>query len=103
LHPVPLLQLQRHVVRAFFHEAALAAPESPEDEVVLLAVEAHGEVVAVRLEVEEDAGALIELPAEETETHGDLPAGEIGDLLRDGVREIRVRLHAVDELLVLRA
>src|SRR5437870_9266982 len=72
LHPVPLAELQRHVVRALLHEAALSLLEGPEHEVVLLAVEADRQVIAVRFQVEEDAGALIELAAEEAEAHRDL-------------------------------
>src|SRR5207237_8051305 len=71
LHPMPLSHLNVHVVHALLDEAALAALEGPEHEVVLFTVEADGEVVAVRLEVEQDPGALIELPAEEAEAHGD--------------------------------
>ena len=81
LHAMPFADLQVHVVRALLHEAAFAALERPEHEVVLFAVEAHGQVVAVRLEVEEDAGALIELAAHQAEAHRDLTVLEVRDVL----------------------
>ena len=40
------------------HEAALPLVEGPEHQVVFLAVETDGQVIPVRLEVEQDDGAL---------------------------------------------
>src|SRR5215831_19861858 len=49
---VPLVQLERHILRALLDEFADAFVERPEHQVVLLAIEAHRQVVAVRFEVE---------------------------------------------------
>src|SRR5436189_6389223 len=89
-HPVPLAHLQMDVVQALLDEAALAALERPEHQVVLFAVEADGEVIAVRLQIEQNAGALVELPAEEAEADGDLAVLEIVDVPGHRVREVRV-------------
>ena len=91
------------VLGALLHETALAALERPEHEVVLFAVEADGQVIAVRFEIEEDARALIELAGQEPEADRDFAVAEVADVLSDGVGKVRVRFHAVDELLVLRA
>ena len=91
------------VLRAFFDEAALARFECPEDEVVLLAVEANGEVIAVCFQIEEDSGALIELSGQEAEANRDLAVAEIVNVLCHGIGKVCVGLHAVDELFVLGA
>ena len=55
---VPLVQLERHVLGALLDEFTDAFVEGPERQIVLLAVEAHRQIVAVRFEVEEDSGAF---------------------------------------------
>ena len=103
LHRVPVAERDVDVLGAFLHEAALAAFERPEHQVVLFAVEADRQVIAVRFQIEEDAGALIELACEQSEADRDFAVAKIIDVLRHGIWEVRVRLDAVDELLVLRA
>ena len=66
---MPLAHLQMNVVRSLLHETPLAALERPKHEVVFFAIEADGQVIAVRFEIEENSGALIELAAEETKSH----------------------------------
>src|SRR6185369_2357988 len=58
------------------------------------------QIVAVRLQVEEDARALVEGAAEELEADGDLAVLEIVDAGRHGVREVGEGLDVVDELFV---
>src|SRR3954452_277545 len=103
LDRVPLLVGNVDVLGSLLDEAALALVERPEHEIVLLAVESHGEVIPVRLQVEKDAGALIEAAAEDLETHRDLAVVEVVDVLSYGVREVSEGLDVVDELLVARA
>ena len=91
------------VLGAFLDETSLAGLERPEHEVVFFAVEADGQIVAVRFEVEEDARALIELSGQQAKADRDFAVVKIIDILRDGVREIRVGFHTVDELFVFRA
>ena len=84
-------------------EAALAALERPEHQVVLFAVEADGEVIAVRFEVEQNAGALIELPGDDLETNADVAIVKIVNVFGDRIRKIGKRFHVVDDLLGARA
>src|SRR5207237_400947 len=62
----------------------------------------HGQIIAVRFHVEEEARAPVERAAHYLESHRDLAVLEIVDALVDGDREIGERLHALDELLVAR-
>src|SRR6476659_8274569 len=87
LQRVPRVHLQRHVLASLLDETALAFYESPKHDVVFLAVEAHGEIVAVGLQVEEDARTLIELARHEFESHRDLAVVEIINILRNRIRE----------------
>src|ERR1051325_11460041 len=96
-------ELQGDVLGAALHELSLAGVERPQDDVVFRAVEAHGEIVAVRLDVEEDAGAPIERTADHLKAYGDLAVLEVVDPLRHGDGEVGERLDALDELLVPRA
>src|SRR5215469_3793595 len=88
LHVLPGLHGKRDFFAAALDELAHALIEGPEDEVVFLAVEADGEVVAVRLEVEEDAGALVERAVHHLEAHGDFAVAEVVHALRHGVGEV---------------
>ena len=63
LQRVPRIHLQWNVLHPLLNETALTFYKRPEHHVVFLAVEAHREIVAVRLQIEQDSGALIELPA----------------------------------------
>jgi hypothetical protein len=56
------------------------------------------QIVAVGLQVEQDAGPLIDAAGDAFETHRDVSIAEILHILRDGIREIRIGLHAVEKL-----
>src|SRR6266446_7484163 len=58
----------------------------------------HQKVVAVRLEIEQDPGALIDASGNRLEPEADLPAPEIVDPLRDGIGEVGVGLHIIEKL-----
>src|SRR5262245_31641173 len=100
---MPFVQLERHVLGALLDEFADAFVERPEHQVVLLAVEAHRQVVAVRLEVEEDSGAFIQLAFNHLELHADFAVSEIRNIPGDRIGEVGEGLHVVYELFVARA
>src|SRR5215510_5741673 len=85
---VPLVQLERHVLGALLDEFADAFVERPEHQVVLLAVEAHRQVVAVQFEIEEDSGAFVQLSFDHLEFHAHFSVLKIRNILGDRVREI---------------
>src|SRR5262249_31977394 len=58
---------------------------------------ADGEIVAVRLEVEQDSGALIDAAGNAFKAHGDFAVAEVRNVLGDDIGEIRVGLNAVEE------
>src|SRR5438874_6296208 len=100
---VPGPELERDVLAAPLDEASLPVVERPENEVVLRAIEPHGEIIAVRLEIEHDAGAAIEGAADHLKADRDLAVLEVLDVLGDGDREVRECFDIVDEFLVTRA
>src|SRR5262245_65756836 len=59
LEVVPLAGRGRRIAYPF-HRRALAFLEFPQDQIVLQGICADGEIVAVRLEVEQDSGTLID-------------------------------------------
>src|SRR5262249_8031843 len=54
---------------------------------------ADGEIVAVRLEVEQDSGALIDAAGNAFEAHGDFAIAEVRNVLGDDIGEIRIGLN----------
>src|SRR5215471_3367512 len=68
---VPLAGRGRGVADPFDRRAP-ALLELPQHQIVLEAVGANGEVVAVRLEIEQDAGALVDPAGDALEPHRDL-------------------------------
>src|SRR6185503_11658276 len=72
LQVVPHRRVERQLALVgALHETAQAVVELPEHDVVLGVVVADGQPVAVRLDVEDDAGAAVQLPAHGLELHGD--------------------------------
>src|SRR5512132_4133676 len=69
-----------------------------QDEVVLKAVGAKNEIVAVGFKVEYDAGRLINTALDALEAQTDFPVAKIVDSLRHGEGEIGVGLHVVQKL-----
>src|SRR3954465_7542059 len=100
---VPCSQLEWNVLRAAFDKRSFAIVECPEDEIVLGAVEPDREVVAVRLDVEQNSRATIEHTANHLELHGDRSVREFRNVPGDRDREVGERVDVVDELLVSRA
>src|SRR5262245_62116646 len=66
---VPLAARRRRVPDPL-HRRALAFLELPQHEIVLEAVGPHGEIIAVGLEIEQDAGALIDAAGNALEANG---------------------------------
>src|SRR3954465_15121004 len=81
-----------------FHRRSLSLLELPEHQVVFERIGAQGQVIAIGLEIEQDAGALIDSTGNSLEANANLATFEIRDILGDGVREIGVSLHPVQEL-----
>jgi len=80
LEVVPLAAGNRHVANPL-HRGALALLELPQHEIVFQAVRLDRQVVAVGLEIEQDAGTLID-PARDTfEADRTLPVPESGTSL----------------------
>ena len=93
---MPLAGRGRRIANPF-HRGPLAFLEFPQDEIVLQGICAHGEIVAVRLEVEQDPGALIDAAGNAFEAHGDLAIAEVRNVLGNDIGEIRIGLNPVEE------
>src|SRR4051794_4029235 len=93
------MPLARHRRRVAYpvHRRALAVLELPQDEVVLQAIGADGQIVAVGLEVEQDAGALVDAPRNAFEAYADLALAEVLNVACDRVREVRIGLNTVEK------
>src|SRR3984893_8359125 len=63
----------------------------------------HQKVVAIRLQIEQDPGSLIDASGNRLEPEADLPSAKIIDPLRNRRVEVVVGLHIVEELGVTRA
>src|SRR4029450_9838644 len=94
---VPLTARGRSVSNPL-HRGALALFELPQHEIIFETVRPDGQIVAVRLQVEQDAGPLIDAAGNGFEGHSGVAIPEILDVLRDGIREIRIGLHPVEKL-----
>src|SRR5205823_14803860 len=55
---------------------------------------------AVRLEIEQDSGALIDAARQSLKAHRDLAACEIFDIGNDRVRKVSIGLYAIEKLRV---
>ena len=99
LQVVPLMRGRRRVSHPV-HRGTLALFELPEHEVVLEAVGADREVISVRFQIEQDAGALIDTAGQPFEANRDLSVCEVVDVGCDHIRIVRVGLHAIEELCV---
>src|SRR5712671_1882120 len=82
------------------HRGALAFLEFPKNEIVLKRICSDRQIVAIGLEVEEDSGALIDATGNSFETHGELAVLEVANFFRDGIREIRIGLNAIEKFSV---
>src|SRR5262249_25020517 len=94
---VPLARRGRGIANPF-HRAAAAANELPEHEIVLKRVGAHGEIVSVWLEIEKDAGALVDASLEWFEAHGDLTLAKVLYATCDRVRVIGIGFDIIEKL-----
>src|SRR5262249_8589624 len=81
-----------------FDRGPSALLELPEHEIVLEWIGAQGQIIAIGLEVEQNAGTLIDATGDALETQRDLAVTKIGHVLGDGVGEIGEGLHAIEEL-----
>src|SRR5262245_35492741 len=77
---------------------AFAFLEFPQHEVVLERIGTQRQIVAAGLEIEQDAGALIDAAGDALEAQRYFAVMKILDVLGDRVREIGERLHAIEEL-----
>src|SRR5690349_611970 len=77
---------------------ALAFLELPQHEIVFETVGPDRQVVPVRLEIEQDSGALIDTARQSLKAHGEFTAREILDTRQNGVGKISVGLHTIEEL-----
>src|SRR4051794_34834586 len=72
--------------------------ELPEHEIVLEWIGAQRQVVAIGLQVKQNAGALIDAAGDALETQRDLAVAEIRHVLSNSIWKVGKRLHAVEEL-----
>src|ERR1044071_3107811 len=100
---MPLVHLQRHILRPLLNKAALAFLESPQHHVVFLGVKAHREIVSVWLQVKKNTRALIELSGDQLETNANLPVVKVFKLFGDRIREVSEGFDIIYKLLVPRA
>src|SRR5258707_9791274 len=75
----------------------------PQHDIVFHAIKAHGQIIAIGFQVEQNPGTLIELSGDDLETNTDVAVMKVGDVSGDGVRKVSPRLHIVDELFVARS
>src|SRR6266511_681552 len=80
------------------HRTALAVLELPQNQVVLERVCPQGQVVAVRLQVEQNPGSLVDAAFDALEPHGNLAFAEVFDAGRHGVGEVGVGGDVVEKL-----
>src|SRR5215203_2235146 len=80
-----------------FHRRPLALLEFPENKIVLQGICPDRQIIAVRLEIEEDSGALIDAPRNSFEAHAELAVSEILNVFRHRIWEIGIGLNAVEE------
>src|SRR6266567_2930395 len=96
LEVVPLAGWGRRIANPF-HRGPLAFLEFPQDQIIFQRICPDGEIVAVRLEVEQDTGTLIDAAGNTFEAHGDFAIAELGDVFGYDIGEIRIGLNAVEE------
>src|SRR5215468_3113709 len=94
---MPLLRSGRRIAHPL-DRGALAFFELPQHEVVFEAIGADGQVIAVRLQIEQDPGALIDTARQSLKAHRDFAACEIFDAGHDGVGKVGVSLYTVEKL-----
>src|SRR5262245_36304151 len=80
-----------------FHRGPLSLLELPQHEIVFEGIGADGEIVAVRLEIEQYPSALVDAAGNPLEPHGDLPVAEVGNILSHYVGKIGISLNAVEK------
>src|SRR5262245_58098086 len=97
LQVVPLAARRRRVPNPL-HGRALAFLKLPEDQIVLEAVGPNGQVVAIGLEIEQNAGALVDPAGDALEANGNLSRSEIRHVLGNRVGEVGIGLNAVEKL-----
>src|SRR6476620_921606 len=97
LEVVPLVGGGRRVSHPV-DRRALAVLEFPKHEIVLQTVGANCQVIAIRLQIEQDAGTLVDAAGQSLEANRDLAVREILDVGCDHIRKISVGLHAIEEL-----
>src|SRR6516165_4802293 len=96
---VPLMRRGRSISYPV-DRGALAVFELPEHQVIFQAVGADGQVVAIRLQIEKDTGALIDAAGQSLEADADLAIGKVRDVGRDHIGKVGVSLHAIEKLSV---
>jgi hypothetical protein len=96
LEVMPLASRGRRIANPF-DRRPLAVLEFPQHQIVFERICADGEVVAVRFEVEQDSGALIDPAGNPLEAHGDLAVAKIRHILGHHIGEIGISLNAVEE------
>ncbi len=74
--------------------------ELPKDQIVFKAVRPDRQVVAVGLEIEQDAGALIDATRQAFEADADFPVLEVFDILSHDIRIIGISLNAIEKFRV---
>src|SRR5215470_15314353 len=97
LEIVPLARGGRGIANPFYGRAP-ALFEFPQDQIVFEWIGTEGKVIAVGLEVEKDSGTLIDAAGNAFEVHRNFSVVEIRYVLGNGVREIGIGLHPVEEL-----
>ncbi len=99
LQVVPLARGSRRVSHPS-HRGTLALFELPEHEIVLEAVGADREVIAVWFQIEQDARALVDTTGQPFEANCDFSVREVVDVGCDHIRIVCIGLHAIEELCV---
>src|SRR5713101_1373729 len=83
-----------------FDRSPLSVYELPQDEIVLQGVGTDGQVVAVRLQIEQNTRALVNAPRQRLEAHADLAVPEVLDPRSYCVGVVREGLHVIEEFRV---
>src|SRR5215470_16795063 len=86
---VPLAGCCRRVANPF-HRRTPALFELPQHEIVFQAIGPDRQIVAIRLQVEENTGALIDATRKAFESYRDLPILEVFDVLSHDIRVIGI-------------
>src|SRR5215471_7650219 len=94
---MPLLR-RRWGIANPFDGTSFAAHILEEDQIILQRISAKNEIVAVELQIEDDAGGLIDAPCYRFKPQTNLAVFEVLQIFKHGERKVCVRLNVIQEL-----